>query len=89
MWDNNVANEEEFRRLGDVRANNQWGVAKLGAGIGKGLVLAGTTFVDGTIGLAYGITQAINSWSKGEGFRRGISKLWDNEISNALSDINT
>ena len=88
MWDNNVANEEEFQRLGDIRANNQWGVAKLGAGISKGLVLAGTTFVDGTLGFAYGLTQAVNSWSQGDGFLKGASKLWDNEISNALSDIN-
>ena len=88
MWDNNVANEEEFQRLGDIRANNQWSVAKLGAGISKGLVLAGTTFVDGTLGFAYGLTQAINSWSQGDGFLKGASKLWDNEISNALSDIN-
>jgi hypothetical protein len=88
IWDENVANEEQFQRLGDIRANNQWGVTKLGAGISKGLVLAGTTFVDGTLGLAYGLGSAINSWSKGDGFMQGASKLWDNEISNAMSDIN-
>lgn len=88
MWDNTTANEEQFQRLGDVRANNQWGVAKLGAGISKGLILAGTTFVDGTLGLAYGLGSAITSWSQGEGFMKGASKLWDNEISNAMADIN-
>ena len=88
VWDNKNVSEHEFQVLGDVRANNQWGVAKLGAGISKGLILAGTTFVDGTLGFAYGLTQAVNSWSKGEGFLKGASKLWDNEISNALSDIN-
>lgn len=88
MWDNTTANEEQFQRLGDVRANNQWGVAKLGAGISKGLILAGTTFVDGTLGLAYGLTKAVDSWSQGEGFMKGASKLWDNEISNAMADIN-
>jgi hypothetical protein len=38
--------------------------------------------------LAYGLTQAINSWSQEEGFMKGASKLWDNEISNAMADIN-
>lgn len=88
IWDENVSNEEQFQRLGDIRASNQWGIAKLGAGISKGLVLAGTTFVDGTLGLVYGLGSAINSWSKGDGFVQGASKLWDNEISNAMSDIN-
>ena len=45
-WDPKTTTLEGTRRAGDIRANNQWAIAKLGAGIGKGAVLAGTTFLD-------------------------------------------
>lgn len=88
-------NAEEFARASDVRAHNQSGVAKLAAGIGKGIVLAGTTFLDGTLGLAYGIGDAFYTGFKNpenlEGTTRvkdALSKLWDNDVSNALQKIN-
>lgn len=80
MWDESSANEEQFRQLGDIRANNQWAIAKLGAGISKGLILAGTTFLDGTVGLVYGMGSAIK---EGE-----LSNLWNNDFSNAMASIN-
>lgn len=82
MWDNPSANEEEFQlgNLNDTRAENQPWYAKLGAGLGKGAVLAGTTFLDGTIGLIAGLSTAI-----GEG---RFSGLFDNEFSNGLNQIN-
>ena len=88
MWDPDNLNLEAVSRIGDIRANNQWAIAKLGAGIGKGLVLAGTTFLDGTLGLAYGIGDATLSAVDGNGFRASLSKLWDNDVSNALAEIN-
>ena len=82
MFDNPSANEEEFQlnNLNDTRAENQPWYAKLGAGIGKGAVLAGTTFLDGTIGLLSGIGTAISEdrWSG----------LFDNAVSNGLNEIN-
>ena len=80
MWDPETTTLEGVRKAGDIRANNQWVIAKLGAGIGKGAVLAGTTFLDGTLGLVYGIGTAI-----GEG---RFSGLWNNDVSNALQEIN-
>lgn len=80
MWDPETTTLEGVRKAGDIRANNQWAIAKLGAGIGKGAVLAGTTFLDGTLGLVYGIGTAI---------REGrFSGLWNNDVSNALQEIN-
>lgn len=88
-------NAEEFERAGDVRAYNQSGIAKLAAGIGKGIVLAGTTFLDGTLGLAYGIGDAFYTGFVNpdnlEGTARVndvLSKLWNNDVSNALQKIN-
>ena len=64
----------------DTRAENQPWYAKLGAGIGKGIVLAGTTFLDGTVGLLSGIGTAIS-----EGRWSG---LFDNVVSNGLNEVN-
>lgn len=81
MFDEPYANEEDYQNnLQDIRATNQPWYSKLGAGIAKGVALAGTTFLDGTVGLIAGIGTAI-----GEG---RISGIWDNEVSNSLSELN-
>lgn len=80
IFDEPTATEAQFQELGDVRANNQPWYAQVGAGLAKGVILAGTTFLDGTIGLIFGAGTAINEnrWS---GF-------WDNDFSKAMQSIN-
>lgn len=80
MFDNKTANQADFENLGDVRANNQPWYAQIGAGLAKGAILAGTTFLDGTIGLIFGAGTAIDEdrWSG----------LWDNDFSKAMQSIN-
>lgn len=80
MWDDQVADESQFQHLGDVRANNQWGIAKLGAGVVKGAITAGTTFVNGTVGLLVGAATAIGE--------QRWSGLWDNGITKAMDAVN-
>lgn len=79
-FDNKTANQADFENLGDVRAENQPWYAQIGAGLAKGTVLAGTTFLNGTLGLVYGIGTAIN-----EGKWSG---LWDNDFSRAMDEFN-
>lgn len=80
MFDNKTANQADFENLSDVRAENQPWYAKIGAGLAKGTVLAGTTFLNGTVGLVAGIGTAIteNRWSG----------LWDNDFSRAMDEFN-
>lgn len=80
MFDETTATEEQFQNLGDIRANNQPWYAQIGAGLAKGAILAGTTFLDGTIGLVLGTGTAIS-----EGRWSG---LWDNDFSKAMQAIN-
>lgn len=80
MFDKDVYSLGEFRDAADVRAENQPWYAQLGAGIAKGAVLVGTTFLDGTMGLLYGGAKAIENGD--------ISKLWDNDFSKAMQSIN-
>lgn len=80
MWDNKSANQASFENLGDIRAENQPWYAQIGAGLAKGAILAGTTFLDGTLGLLFGAGTAISEdrWSG----------LWDNDFSKAMQSVN-
>lgn len=80
IWDNRTANQADFENLGDVRAENQPWYAKITNGLAKGVILAGSTFLDGTIGLVLGaITKAHEGrWSG----------LWDNDFSRTMQSVN-
>ena len=80
MFDESTATEAQFQELGDIRADNQPWYAQIGAGLAKGAILAGTTFLDGTVGLVLGAGTAI-----GEGRWSG---LWDNDFSKAMQSVN-
>lgn len=79
VYDEEFANAEDWEQLGDVRANNQPWYAQIGAGLAKGAILAGTTFLDGTLGLIAGIGTAAN-----EGRWSGI---WDNDFTRAMKEV--
>lgn len=64
----------------DLWAQSQTFWDKMANGLLKGLSLASTTFVQGTLGLVYGTAAAI-----GEG---EFNKLYNNELSNALDEWN-
>jgi hypothetical protein len=80
MFDEPTATEAQFQELGDIRAENQPWYAQIGAGLAKGAILAGTTFLDGTVGLVLGAGTAISEdrWSG----------LWDNDFSKAMQSFN-
>lgn len=80
MFDEPTATEAQFQELEDIRAENQPWYAQIGAGLTKGAILAGTTFLDGTVGLIFGAGTAIGEdrWSG----------LWDNDFSKAMQSVN-
>lgn len=80
MFDEPTATEAQFQELEDIRAENQPWYAQIGAGLAKGAILAGTTFLDGTLGLLFGAGTAISEdrWSG----------LWDNDFSKAMQSVN-
>lgn len=80
MFDEPTATETEFQNLGDIRAENQPWYAKLGAGVGKMGTTAATTFLSGTLGLAYGLGK----WAT----TGNASAVWNNEIVQGLDDFN-
>ena len=93
FWGNSIFDEDvaigiEADNLEDTRAENQPGIAKLGAGFTKGVVLAGTTFIDGTLGLLVGTAEAIAEGMSGGSFKDAASKLFNNSVSNSMAKVN-
>ena len=80
IYDEELANQYQYDNYQDIRGERQPWYAKVGAGLAKGVILAGTTFLDGTIGLLVGGAQAIDEgrWSA----------LWDNDFSKAMQYVN-
>lgn len=80
MFDSGITSLTQLEDLNNTRGELQPWYAQLGAGIGKGVVLAGTTFLDGTLGVIVG---AANTIDKGE-----WSAFWDNDFAKAMKEVN-
>lgn len=78
-FDASYANQEEFEDVSDIRAENQPWYSKIGAGVAKGAILAGTTFLDGTVGTIVGAANIIN---EGE-----FNAFWDNPFAKAMKEV--
>ena len=74
--------------INNKRADDQSALAKAVAGITKGVILAGTSFIDGTAGLIQGLGQGIYNIfdeDKDTSFSQG---LWDNSITQLMGQLN-
>lgn len=80
MFDEDITSATQLDNLANTRGELQPWYAQIGAGLAKGVILAGTTFLDGTLGLVLGGAQAI---AEGRG-----SAIWDNPFSKAMQSIN-
>ena len=78
--DKEITSASQLYDLANTRGELQPWYSQVANGIAKGAVLAGTTFLDGTIGLVTGIGQAITE--------QRLSALWDNPYSKALQSVN-
>ena len=70
----------EFENINEQRAQDQGAAEKILHGTIKGGVLAGTTFLDGTIGLAYGLGKVAQTGK--------FSQVWDNDVSRFFNSLN-
>ena len=88
IYDDAIQSVSQLNDIQDIRAQEQPWYAQLGAGVAKGLALAGTTFLDGTVGLIAGAVEGIGAKIKGDSWGDSVAKLWDNEVSNGLASLN-
>ena len=64
----------------DAAARNQSFGSKMVNGVGKGLLLTGTTFLQGTVGLVNGVFKSINDGK--------FSSFYNNDFNNYLDELN-
>ena len=79
-YDKPVLSQDELENVSDYRASEQSWYDQLANGLGKAVVLAGTTFIDSTLGTIVGATSAVAE--------QKFSNLWDNPISRAMLEVN-
>lgn len=92
IYDKKIKNPWQLEDLNEVRAQNQSGIAQIGAGVAKFATTTGITFVQNTLGLVYGVAAAINETAKGiandeYSFSASFNKLFNNDFSNALQTL--
>lgn len=89
VYDEGVT-EADINQLQDIRAMKQSGFVQAVNGIAKMVGTGVTTFVEGTAGLLYGLGDvAIDYHNRGDGtFGKAISRLWDNDVSQAMASVN-
>ena len=87
-YDDAIQNVSQLEDIQDIRAQEQPWYAQLGAGMGKGVALAATVFLDGTIGLVTGIVEGVGAKISGDSWGDSVAKLWHNEVSDGLADLN-
>lgn len=75
---------QDYEVLDEIRAQNQSGLEQAKNSLLKFGITAGTTFVDGLAGTAFGVANLITGGEDGE---RSFSDFWNNPLSNAMTDI--
>lgn len=79
-YDSAIISQDELENISEYRASEQSWYDQLANGVGKAIVLAGTTFLDSTVGTIVGATSAIAE--------QKFSNLWNNPISRAMLEVN-
>lgn len=80
IWDKDITSASQLDNLANTRGELQPWYAQIAAGLTKGVILAGTTFLNSTIGLVVGGWKAFDE--------DRVSALWDNPYSEAMKGIN-
>lgn len=78
-YDSLLASMFEYQNYSDLRGQKQPWYLKLLNGTLKGVITAGTTFVNGTLGLIYGLGTLATEGR--------LSGIWDNEVTNAMQTV--
>ena len=95
-YDKQITSQSQLDNLNNTRGELQPWYAKIGSGVAKAAVLAGTTFANSTAGMIVGLDGMLNA--RLEGKREGESdedynarvhaQFWDNPFSQAMQQIN-
>lgn len=89
-YDDAVYSPSDLQNLNEVRAREQSGLQQLLNGLGKGGVIAATTFVDNFLGTAVGLVNLGVQGAKGnvDSWGEALNAFVDNPVSRYLQQIN-
>lgn len=85
-YDKKISSLTQLENLPNTRGELQPWYDQIGAGIAKGATLAGTTFLDGTVGTIVGAINFLGNLDKG--FTQASASFWDNPFAKAMKQVN-
>lgn len=88
IYDEDITSLTQLRDLSNTRGELQPWYSQIGAGLGKGTVLAGTTFLDGTIGTIVGAINMIGAAASDKNTSEVLAAFWDNPFAKAMKAVN-
>lgn len=86
-FDSNLMLNATAQDITDERANNQPWYSQIINGTLKGAITAGTTFINGTLGLIAGLGQGIVNLTDDDPNTGFLSGIWDNGVTNFTQKI--
>lgn len=88
LEDGGVMFNPTTEKIQNQRFDNQWGVTQLGLGLTKGVITAGTTFLDGISMLTFGVAKGLSNLADDDKNTGFIDGLWNNELTKAIQSVN-
>lgn len=86
-YDSPMAGQHEYEHYQDYRGRRQSGLMQIVNGTLKGALTMGTTFVNGTLGLANGLAQGTINAINGEGITGFAEGIWNNSTTRAMKAV--
>ena len=83
-YDSDIHSKSMLDDLQEARGELQPGWSQLLNGTAKGVITAGTTFLNGTVGTVWGITSAIQNGVNGDSM---VAGYWNNSFTQAMNDF--
>lgn len=87
VYDQEATSMYDVENLDDFRGRAQSGIMQIGNGLIKMATTAATTFLDGTLGLLWGLGTGIANTFSDDPDTTFINGLWNNDFNRAMSDI--
>ena len=84
IYDSDIHSKSMLDDLQEARGELQPGWSQILNGTAKGVITAGTTFLNGTVGTVWGIASAIQNGVNGDNM---VAGYWNNSFTQAMNDF--
>ena len=84
IYDSDIHSKSMLDDLQEARGELQPGWSQLLNGTAKGVITAGTTFLNGTVGTVWGIASAIQNGVNGDNM---VAGYWNNSFTQVMNDF--